>query len=65
MKEEVTNPENILAHLEDLELLSEFIIYEKFGYNEKKLKKGLKKMIKKIKKGELEKCIDKEFYGDG
>ena len=51
------NPEFIKTELDDLEFMSSFIIYNRFGYNEKKLKRALKKMQKKLKKGKFSDCL--------
>ena len=50
MKNSILNPDFIKSELEDLEFMSSFIMYDRFGYNKKKLKKVLKKMQKSIEK---------------
>ena len=60
MKDSILNPEFIKTELDDLEFMSSFIIYNRFGYNEKKLKRGLKKMQKKLKKGKFSDCLIKD-----
>ena len=53
MKDSILNPEFIKKEIDDLEFMSSFIIYSRFGYKEKKLKKVLQKMQKKLKKGKF------------
>ena len=60
MKDSILNPEFIKKELDDLEFMSSFIIYSRFGYKEKKLKKTLKKMQKKLKKGKFSDCLIKD-----
>lgn len=60
MKDSILNPEFIKTELDDLEFMSSFIIYSRFGYKEKKLKKTLKKMQKKLKKGKFSDCLIKD-----
>lgn len=60
MKDSILNPEFIKTELDDLEFMSSFIIYNRFGYNEKKLKRALKKMQKKLKKGKFSDCLIKD-----
>ena len=44
MKDSILNPEFIKKELDDLEFMSSFIIYSRFGYKEKrKCKRNLKK----------------------
>ena len=60
MKDSILNPEFIKKELDDLEFMSSFIIYSRFGYKEKNLKKTLKKMQKKLKKGKFSDCLIKD-----
>lgn len=60
MKDSILNPEFIKTELDDLEFMSSFIIYSRFGYKEKNLKKTLKKMQKKLKKGKFSDCLIKD-----
>lgn len=58
MKDSMLNPEFVKNELDDLKYLSSFIMYDKFGYNKKKLKKKFKKMRHKLKKGMFSECLD-------
>ena len=60
MKDSILNPEFIKKEIDDLEFMSSFIIYSRFGYKEKNLKKTLKKMQKKLKKGKFSDCLIKD-----
>lgn len=62
MKPEILYPENILQYLNDLEYISQFVMYEKFGYDKNILKKGLKKIRKKVKQGKVDEILDPDFY---
>ena len=37
-------------------------MYEKFGYDKNILKKGLKKIRKKVKQGKVDEILDPDFY---
>lgn len=60
MKDSILNPDFIKSELKDLEFMSSFIMYDRFGYNKKKLKKALKKMRKKLKKGKFIECLTED-----
>lgn len=60
MKDSILNPDFIKSELKDLEFMSSFIMYDRFGYNKKKLKKALKKMQKKLKKGKFTECLTED-----
>lgn len=60
LKDSILNPNFIKSELNDLEFMSSFIMYDKFGYNTKKLKKTLMKMKKKLKKGKFSDCLTED-----
>lgn len=62
MKMEKNPPlEYIIADLEELEYISQFICYESFNLDGKTLKKDLKKMIQKLKKGKIHSVFTDEY----
>lgn len=62
MKPEALYSEELLQYLDDLKYISQFVMYEKFGYDKNKLKKGLKKIRKKVKQVKLDEILDLDFY---
>jgi hypothetical protein len=49
--------EVILSDLKEIELISKFIMYDRFGLSKKKLRNRLKKAIKKIEENNTEKYL--------
>lgn len=62
MKPEALYSEELFQYLDDLKYISQFVMYEKFGYDKNKLKKGLKKIRKKVKQVKLDEILDLDFY---
>lgn len=51
----------IISDLEELEYVSQFICYESLNLDSEKLKKDLKKLIKKLKKGKIHSVFTDEY----
>lgn len=50
---------NLLSDLKELEFISKFILYDRFGLSKKKMRKKLKKLINKIEENKTDKYLEK------